>query len=200
MITVALALAIIAGAAGCAVRAVHHERAARRRRRDLRAAVRVLSAELQAGGRPADVLAAAADLACTATLRAAARAATRGDSVPAVLATEPALVPVAIAWSVSAVHGAPLADVLGRVAGELDARDAHADRVAAALAGPRSSSALLTAMPVFGVVLGSAMGTRPIAFLVGSRAGHTVLLTGVILDVIGAAWTWWLVTRARRWP
>ena len=198
MIAVSLAAAVVAATLGWTLRSVRRDRVDRRRRREVRSAVHLLVAELQAGGRPADVLAAAADAGRVAAFEAAARAAARGEDVASVLAADPSLVPVGVAWSVAARYGAPLADVLERVGADLDARDLQAGRVAALLAGPRASSALLTGMPALGLVLGSALGAKPLAFLFGTRAGQFALLGGVVLDAAGALWTGWLAARAQR--
>lgn len=198
VIAVLFAALVVAGTVGWTLRSVRRDRVARRRRREVRAALQLLVAELEAGGRPADVLAAAAEVGCLAAFEGAASAAARGEDVASVLVADRDLAPVGAAWSVAARHGAPLAGVLQRVAADLDARDAQADRVAALLAGPRASSALLTAMPALGLVLGSALGARPVAFLLGTRAGHAALLGGVVLDAAGALWTGRLAARAQR--
>lgn len=200
MIAVGLAAAVVSITVGLGARAARRERSARRARRDLRAAIHVLVAELQAGGRPADALASAGEFASPSAFRTASAAARRGEDVAAALAHHAGLAPVAVAWAVAARDGAPLSDVLSRVAADLDAREAQADRVAAALAGPRASAALLSGMPVVGVLLGSSLGARPLSFLIGTPAGHLALLGGVVLDAAGAVWTWALTARAARPP
>jgi tight adherence protein B len=170
-------------------------------RQGLLTALRLVVAELEAGGRPACALDAGAAVApCHAeVLTAAASAAAAGDDVSEVLVSSGAaeLQPLAHAWRLSALTGAPLADVLGRVAADLADRDRQRHAVTVALAGPRSSGALLAGLPVIGIALGAAMGARPLAFLFGAPTGRLVCCAGVLLDAAGLLWTQRLMQRAQ---
>jgi tight adherence protein B len=157
-----------------------------------RTALAILSAELAAGSREADALAAAGAAeprwADGEVVQAAAVAARRGDDICEVLDRAPALRDLATAWRVRAATGAALADVVSRV--ERDRAD-HARRgrdVAAALAGPRASALVLALLPVLGIGLGTAMGAQPLALLTGTAAGSALLLAGVGLDALGLVW------------
>jgi tight adherence protein B len=99
---------------------------------------------------------------------------------------------------VAAESGAPLADVLGRVAADLADHEQQQRSVAVALAGPRSSAALLAGLPVIGVALGAAMGARPLGFLFGTPPGRLVCCAGALLDAAGVIWTQRLMLRAER--
>ena len=70
--------------------------------------------------------------------------------------------------------------------------------VAIALAGPRASAALLTALPLLGIALGAAMGARPWAVLLGMPAGRVLSCVGVLLDAVGVLWMRRILTRAQR--
>jgi tight adherence protein B len=70
--------------------------------------------------------------------------------------------------------------------------------VGVALAGPRSSAALLTGLPLVGIGLGAAMGARPWEFLLGSPAGRIVCCVGVVLDTAGVLWMRRILRRAER--
>ena len=205
-----LAVAIAAGVAAAAITASVTRAAARRdalaRDRDLSAALRLLRGELDVGSRPEPALLAAASVAGTyqSAFEAGARAVRDGTDIVAAMSgggtsrPAPELVVIAQAWALADVTGAPLADVLGRVDDDVQARRAQVRAVASALAGPRSSAALLAALPVLGVVLGTAMGSRPLAILFDSAGGQWLLCAGVMLDVAGLLWTSRLVTSAER--
>ncbi len=204
------AVAIAAGAAAAVIAASMTSAAARRdalaRDRDLSAALRLLRGELDVGSRPEPALLAASLVAGAygSAFEAGAGAVRDGTDIVAAMSgggtsrPAPELVVIAQAWALAGVTGAPLADVLGRVDDDVQARRAQARAVASALAGPRSSAALLAALPVLGVVLGTAMGGRPLAILFDSAGGQWLLCAGVMLDVAGLWWTSRLVTSAER--
>ncbi len=204
------AVAVAAGVATAVVAASITRAAARRdalaRDRDLSAALRLLRGELDVGSRPEPALLAAASVAgtCRSAFEAGARAVRDGTDIVAAMSgggtsrPAPELVVIAQAWALAEVTGAPLAAVLGRVDDDVQARRAQVRAFASALAGPRSSAALLAALPVLGVVLGTAMGSRPLAILFDSAGGQWLLCAGVMLDVAGLLWTSRLVTSAER--
>lgn len=108
------------------------------------------------------------------------------------------LMQVGAAWRVSAETGAPFADVLDRVEESVQADREHRRRVAAGLAGPRATAALLAALPVLGIGLGIGMGADPVRVLTTTGAGQLALLTGAVLDCVGLWWTGRIVRRAER--
>jgi tight adherence protein B len=168
-----------------------------RRALELLTALRLLAAELEAGGQPGAAFDAAA-AACPehASAFSAAAAAARGGHDPRL--TAPALHGLAQAWSVAQATGAPLAATVIRVAddlaGEIDQRRA----VGGAVAGAQSTAALLAGLPVLGLLLGAAMQAHPVAILLGARAGQVLCLVGVALDAAGVLWTLRLTSRAVR--
>ncbi len=166
-------------------------------RRALRAALAAVAGELAAGGRPDAALgaAAAAGASHAALFTRAEKVAAAGGDVSAVLSEEPATAGLAGAWNLAEQAGAPLAAVVERVAADLDAVEEQRRAVAVALAGPRSSAAVLAALPALGLLLGASMGGRPLAFLIGSPAGLAVGAVGVALDLVGL---WWM-RRILRW-
>jgi tight adherence protein B len=196
----ALAIAVLIAAA-TAARLALAARARRRRDGDdakVLAALRLVGAELDAGAPAAAALAAAADQLAeqapthATQLRTAAGAVAAGDP-PAAGGPLAVLAP---AWPLVTSTGAPLADVCRRVADDLAVRIDQRRAVASALAGARSSAALLAVLPVLGVLLGTALQARPVAVLLGTPAGHGVLVAGVGLDAAGLLWTHWLAARA----
>lgn len=195
-----IAVAAVAGTAGVVGRDVVLRRQALARHAQLLAALRVLIAELEAGGRAAAALIAAADAAPAhaATFRSAAATARTGGDADRVLAADPDTELLGHAWRLGEQAGAPPAAVLTRVAADLGAADEQRRAVAVALAGPRSSAALLTGLPLLGLALGLAMGARPLAFLAGAPAGRAVCCAGVLLDVAGVLWMRRILRKAQQ--
>lgn len=105
---------------------------------------------------------------------------------------------VAACWQVAVDGGASLASGLERVAEALRAeRDQHED-LRAQLAGARSTVLVLAALPVFGLLLGAAMGAEPLQVLLHSPAGLGCLLVGVLLEGAGLAWMAAIIRSAER--
>jgi tight adherence protein B len=176
---------------------------ARARDRELSAALRVLRAELDVGSSGPVALRAAASVAggYRSAFEACARAVAEGDDVVVAMsggAGGDDMVMIAQAWQLATELGVPIASVLARVDDDVQARRAQRRAVAAALAGPRSSGALLAGLPVLGIVLGAAMGARPLHILFDTAAGRLLLCAGVLLDVAGVAWTTRLISSAER--
>jgi tight adherence protein B len=176
--------------------------AGRRRRRDhateqLLSAVSVMAAELEAGASPATAVLAGAEVSPGhgGALRALAGRIEAGAE-PNAAALDADLAALEHAWRVAATTGAPLAEVWSRVAHDLNQQIEQRRAVAGALAGARSSAALLAGLPVVGVLLGTAMQAQPLHVLAATSAGHVMLLLGVCLDAAGLAWTHWLTARA----
>jgi len=182
------------------VPAAFSRRPRERRRHELLTATRLLVAELAAGSRPAAALAAAALVAPNhaSGLAAASAAAGTGADPAAVLLAAVDLEPLGHAWRVAAISGAPMADVLARVAADLADLEQQHRAVAVALAGPRSSAGLLAGLPVVGIALGVAMGAEPLPFLLGTPPGRVLCGAGVLLDALGVMWTQRLMRRAQR--
>ncbi|WP_350347431.1 type II secretion system F family protein [Agromyces sp. G08B096] len=103
---------------------------------------------------------------------------------------------VAAAWEVANATGAPLALSLRELAAALR-DDAHLRReVRAALAGPKASARLVTALPAIAVVLGLAMGFDTVGILFGNPLGWACLAVGGGLLWAGARWNRALAARA----
>ncbi|MGI9084571.1 MAG: type II secretion system F family protein [Aeromicrobium sp.] len=166
--------------------------AAVRTRARTAAALDLLAAELRAGSLPRHALAAVADDA--PSLAAAAAATAHGGDVVAALraaSTGPgagALADLAGAWHVAERAGAPLADVLDRVATTVR-DDAEVDRDVLAEAAPaRATGRLMAVLPVLGLTLGAGMGADPVHVLTGTVVGASCLAGGLALACLGLAW------------
>lgn len=94
----------------------------------------------------------------------------------------------AACWQVAVEGGAGLAEGLDRVAGALRAERDQREELRAQLAGPRSTALALALLPVFGLLLGSAMEADPLEVLLHSPAGFVCLVAGLALEGAGLAW------------
>jgi len=186
----------------------------RRRRQALRATedvahgCQVLASQLAVGRVPTEALdAAAQDCPVFARGRSASRL---GGDVVATWreqAGDPGhhgLLDLARAWQVSELTGAPMAEVLARVASSL-ARQRRLDGVLGAeLAAPRATAQLLAVLPAVGVALGFGLGGDPASFLLEHPLGQSCLAAGVALACSGVVWVERIATHreatARRRP
>jgi tight adherence protein B len=99
------------------------------------------------------------------------------------------LADVAGAWHLAEQTGAPLAVILDRIAGSIQA-EVELDREVAVEAGPaRATARLMAVLPIFGLGLGLLLGVNPVAVLVGSGLGVTCLIAGLALACCGI---WWI--------
>ncbi|HJQ03735.1 MAG TPA: type II secretion system F family protein [Jatrophihabitans sp.] len=105
------------------------------------------------------------------------------------LGREPLLAPLAAACTLATRSGASIGSLLAGVRADLVAERATRSAVQTAVAGPRSSAALLAGLPAVGLAMGAAMGGHPVRVLVGTPAGSVVLTVGVLLDLLGLIWT-----------
>ena len=105
---------------------------------------------------------------------------------------------VVAAGDLARVLGAPLAQVLERVAEGLVAEEEADGERRAALAGPRATGRVLTGLPLLGVGLGAAVGADPLGVLLGGGIGSLALVAGVGLLGVGRWWIARLVRTAAR--
>jgi tight adherence protein B len=110
----------------------------------------------------------------------------------------PAWRALAAAWRLSEQTGAPLADVLDRLAVGLRQEAEVEAEVEAALAAPRATARLLAGLPLVGVALGELIGAHPVAVLVETPLGRGCALGGLVLAGAGHLWTRALVARVVR--
>lgn len=181
---------------------VTSRKAADRRRAAVIELCGMVSAELRTGRAPHVVLAEAIgesslfleDGLRSAVVRVLAAARFGGD-VPAELRNA-AVIPgaeglagLAACWQVSVDRGAGLAGGVDRVASALRAEQQQREELQAQLAGPRSTAWLLAILPVIGVLLGTAMGARPLSILLHTPVGVGCLVIGAAMEWAGIAWT-----------
>ena len=163
----------------------------RRRSVDELAWLEALVAELWGGRDPGSAVV----IACSSTsafpeVEAVARAG--GDVVAALRASArtPLSRGAAACWEVAHGSGTGLAASLSTLAD--GAREAERVRgeLRAGVAEPRATALVLAALPLLGLALGTALGADPVSWLLGSAPGRIVLAAGLVLEVVGAWWSW----------
>ncbi|MCU7823972.1 type II secretion system F family protein [Kitasatospora sp. DSM 101779] len=107
---------------------------------------------------------------------------------------------VAACWQVSAESGTGLLAGLDQLVDALRAERALAEEVAGELAGSRATVALLAVLPVFGLLLGTALGAHPLPTLLHTPAGLVCLAAGAALETAGLLWTARIVRSAEDAP
>ncbi|GAB3307743.1 hypothetical protein EK0264_07130 [Epidermidibacterium keratini] len=199
----ALALAIAGSTAAQAIFGALQARSLGARRAADVETLQSLADELRAGQDIAAAMTVAGDSADSALapgLRAAGAAVRFGADPGPLLTTEsdsPHATRLAALYSLAQARGVPLADAVDDLAALGRAQLAAERRMRSLLAGPNATAVLLCLLPVFGLVMGEAIGASPIAYLTGSIGGGLVLIAGVVLASVGALWTQALVARAR---
>lgn len=154
-----------------------------------------VAGELRAGRQPEEALRAALDGGLGALEPPLVAAARYGGDIAGALrgAAEQSgaveLAGVAACWQVAADRGAGLAEALDRVSVALRAERDRREEVLAQLAGTRSTSVMLALLPVFGLLMGSALGARPLWVLLHTPAGLGCLTLGAALEAAGLVWT-----------
>lgn len=108
----------------------------------------------------------------------------------------PVVLSVAAAWALADEVGAPLAEVLERLAAGLREQVEVDAEIEASLAAPRASAQLLAVLPVAGLALGEAIGAAPVRVLLTTGPGRLSGALGVALALAGHLWTRRLVARA----
>lgn len=173
--------------------------AERREIADLLTALAAVTAELSIGAPPASAFACAADefaehdTAVGATMRQiAGRAALGGGPSIGTRIGRSSIANewhrIGVAWEIAHRYGVPIRDLLESVRSDVSVRRSFAARTDAGLAGPRATAAVLALLPLLGIVLGQAVGARPLAVLCGGGIGGILLTVGTGL---GATGLWW---------
>lgn len=93
------------------------------------------------------------------------------------------------AWLLATRHGVVLADAVDGLRADVASRRERALRVDATLAGPRATAVILTALPGFGVLLGSGFGADPLSVLLTGTLGGALCLAGSVFLAAGLLWT-----------
>lgn len=122
-----------------------------------------------------------------------------GGDVAALLSTSAALPARRLgqAIALSTGHGLPLADVVRQASEEVSETNRHAGEIEAALAGPRATALILTALPLLGLGLGHLMGADPVGTLGSGIIGAALAIVGAALIAAGLLWTSRIIAGAR---
>lgn len=190
---------------GARVRRRRRQHRCRREGQVMAAALEVLVGELRVGAHPLAAFTAAAAESVDDTaraLRAVAGRAQLGADVAEGMRTVALTSPVphhwtrlAVFWDLATQHGLALATLMWAAHRDIVERQRFADRMQAALAGARATTAILAALPALGVLLGQLIGADPVRFLLGGGLGGALLAIGVGLICVGVAWADRIVDR-----
>jgi tight adherence protein B len=96
---------------------------------------------------------------------------------------------VSTALAVSSTTGAPLADLLDRLAADASSRARVRQAASAQAAGTTATAWLLAALPLAGIGVGFGMGADPLRVLLHTRVGAGCALLALLLQVAGLAWS-----------
>ncbi|HSA51710.1 MAG TPA: hypothetical protein VLH10_16565 [Yinghuangia sp.] len=158
----------------------------------------VMVGELRAGQPPFEAFIVAVECAgapIRTRLGEAVSVARVGGDVPAALSRAAAppgadgLVRIAACWRVAADCGAGFAPALGRVAAGLRTEETGLREAEAELSGARATARLLAGLPMFGILLGHAIGADPLSLLLHAPVGIACLVFGLALLATGLTWT-----------
>jgi tight adherence protein B len=189
--------AVMLGATGLLLgRGLLAERRRRRALPDVLRGLRTLNRELRAGADPLTAVD-GAGRACRGAgaqllgrLAVLMQSGSDGDSTDAVAEPEDRVLDVLRSgWVLSRRHGVAFGRVVSGIADELSDEVAGEQARAAQLAGPRMSGYVMAGLPLMGLLLGAGMGVNPVGVLLGSAAGHLLLVVGVALMCAGLLWS-----------
>ncbi|GBE67413.1 hypothetical protein MFM001_38750 [Mycobacterium sp. MFM001] len=197
--TTVLAVGVLAATAGLRYRRRRRRRRGIEESRALETAIDVLVGELRVGAHPVHAF----DLAAAETTgpvgercRAVSARARLGADVAAGLrgAAESSVLPVqwerlAVCWQLAGEHGLAMSTLMRAAQRDIAERQRFSASVAASMAGARATAAILASLPLLSVLLGQAIGARPVAFLLGGHAGGWLLVVGVTLACAGLLWS-----------
>jgi tight adherence protein B len=165
----------------------------------LQAALDVLVGDLRVGAHPVAAFDVAADEVggtVAASLHAVAARARLGADVAAGLRSVAfrSSLPahwerLAVFWQLAQTHGLAIATLMQTAQRDIVERERFSARVAAEMAGARTTAAVLAALPVLGVGLGQLIGADPVGFLLSGGAGGLLLVIGVTLACVGLLWS-----------
>ena len=164
--------------------------------------LQAIAAELRAGNDLARSLRSAGTVAdtpmCTAIIRAA-HAIGMGDDPAASLERTgvPGVDQLAGLVRLSGSRGIALADAVEMLASDAAERANARRDVTSLLAGPRATAAMLTLLPLFGIVMGQTIGADPWRVLLHTSAGAIAMIAGTALAAAGVLWTSAMVSGAQ---
>ncbi len=102
------------------------------------------------------------------------------------------------AWHVSETCGAPLAEVLDRVARGLRFETELGDDVRSTVEPARATGRLLAVLPLLGLFLGAGLGADPVHVVTSTLPGAASVAAGTALACVGVRWIETTADRAER--
>lgn len=112
-------------------------------------------------------------------------------------AVGPPATTLSIAWNASVRVGAPVGRTCELLAEGFRSTARIQREIETAVAGPRFARRIMLVLPVFGVLIASALGLDALSFLLTSAVGWTCLSLGGVLIALGWRWSQRLVMRVR---
>ena len=186
-----VSLVVAAAMAGATLvhvlRARRDDSTARRRSEAAATYLGAVSTNLQAGAAMPDALARAAEQVPSPLQQEAARLTQLARSGATLETHVPELERLGTLWALSVARGVPLAKLVAALRDDIDHANRHRDATRAALAGPQTTAVVLALLPIAGVLMGTAMGAKPLAFLTGGGLGGVLLVVGTALVCAGVA-------------
>ncbi|MEJ4099031.1 hypothetical protein V5S96_01445 [Corynebacterium mastitidis] len=194
-----LSAAMVAGASWVILRARLRDRRAQRQRRWVSGVMGLVIHQLRSGAQPAPALrdAARREERLDAEVRAGLRAVAAGmEPTPESVRLVPELAVLHRLWEAAQDRGVSPVPLLDHLRASTERGMRHRCATRARLVGPQSTAVVLSLLPLAGVALGTAMGARPVALLLGGGLGGVLLMSGTALISLGALWSYWLIERA----
>lgn len=105
---------------------------------------------------------------------------------------------LAAAWFVATESGASLSRCLVDIADALRDLGRVEREISAALSGPRATTRLVLVLPLVSLGSGLLLGLDTVQVLVATPAGWACAGSGLVLMLLGRAWSRWLLRRGRR--
>ncbi|ORB32035.1 type II secretion system F family protein [Mycolicibacterium parafortuitum] len=96
---------------------------------------------------------------------------------------------LAVCWHLAQTHGLAVATLMQAAQRDIAERERFRGRVEAGMAGARATAAILAGLPLLGVLLGHAIGAKPLGFLLSGGAGGWLLMLGAVFVCAGLLWS-----------
>lgn len=108
----------------------------------------------------------------------------------------PALQLLAAGLRIADDTGMSLLGVLRHIRDRLDSEQRHQARTTAALGGAKITAIILAILPIFGMLMGVALGINTLAILFGTGLGNLLLIAGIGAECMGLIWSNHIIEKA----
>jgi tight adherence protein B len=96
---------------------------------------------------------------------------------------------VGACWLVASTSGAGLVAALTSIADSARDQERILQGVEVAVAEPKAAAAVVAALPIVGLGMGSMLGSSPLGWLVGTGLGRAILVVAIALELVGCWWS-----------